>query len=73
MILHTNDSDYSADEKREGWYVTNGKAIKVTWSKLDDMNPTRYFDENGEEIKINVGKTYVAIMPSTDFGDIKFE
>ena len=73
MILHTNDSDYSSDEKREGWYVTNGKAIKVTWTKLDDTYPTRYFDENGEEININVGKTYVAIMSAKSFGDIKFE
>ncbi len=73
LLLHTNDSDYSSDEKREGWFVTNGKAIKVTWTKTDDTYPTRYFDENGEEIKINVGKTYVAIMPSGIFGDIKFE
>ena len=73
MFLHTNDSDYKDSDKREGWYVTNGKAIKVTWTKLDDTYPTKYYDENGEEIKINVGKTYVAIMPSDDFGDIKFE
>lgn len=73
MFLHTNDSDYGSDEKREGWYVTNGKAIKVTWTKMDDTYPTRYYDENGDEIKINVGKTYVAIMPSGDFADIKFE
>jgi hypothetical protein len=73
MMYHTTDNDYSASEKREGWYVTNGKAIKVTWTKLDDLHPTRYFDENGEEIKINVGKTYVAILSDKRFGDIKFE
>lgn len=73
MILHTNDSDYGADEKREGWYITNGKGIKVTWTKLDDTYPTRYYDENGEEIKINVGKTYVAIIPKEDFAQTKFE
>ncbi|MCR5774458.1 MAG: DUF3048 domain-containing protein [Lachnospiraceae bacterium] len=73
MFLHTNDSDYKDGETREGWYVTNGKAIKVTWTKMDDTYPTRYYDENGEEIKINVGKTYVAIMPTEDFADITFE
>ena len=73
MILHTNDSDYGADEKREGWYITNGKGIKVTWTKMDDTYPTRYYDENGEEIKINVGKTYVAIIPKEDFAQTKFE
>ncbi len=73
MMYHTTDNDYSSSEKREGWYVTNGKAIKVTWTKLDDTYPTRYYDENGEEIKINVGKTYVAIVPTTSFDEIKFE
>lgn len=73
MILHTNDGDYKDGDTRKGWYVTNGKAIPVSWTKMDDTYPTRYYDENGEEIKINVGKTYVAIMPSEDFDDIKFE
>ena len=73
MFLHTNDSDYSGDEKREGYYITNGKAIKVTWTKEDDTSPTHYFDENGDEIKINVGKTYVAIMPKDDFAETKIE
>ena len=73
MFIHTNDSDYKDKDTRQGWYVTNGKAIKVSWKKTDDTYPTKYYDENGEEIKINVGKTYVAIMPSDDFGDIVFE
>ncbi len=73
MILHTNDGDYKDGDTRKGWYITNGKAIKVSWTKMDDTYPTRYYDENGEEIKINVGKTYVAIMPSDDFEDIQFE
>ena len=35
MILHTNDGDYKSNPswKKGGWYITNGKAIKVTWSK----------------------------------------
>ena len=75
MILHTNDGDYKSNSgwKKGGWYITNGKAIKVTWSKQDDTYPTRYYDENGEEIKLNVGKTYVAIIPYDDFEQTKFE
>ena len=73
MILHTNDGDYKDGDTRKGWYVTNGKAIPVSWTKMDDTYPTKYYDENGDEIKINVGKTYVAIMPSDDFDEIKFE
>ena len=75
MMFHTNDFDYTGDysDTREGWYITNGKAIKVSWKKAEDTAPTRYFDQNGEEIKINVGKTYVAILSDKRFGDIKFE
>lgn len=75
MILHTNDGDYKSNPswKKGGWYITNGKAIKVTWSKQDDTYPTRYYDENGEEIKLNVGKTYVAIIPYDDFEQTKIE
>lgn len=67
MYFHSVDSD------RDGYYITNGKAIPVTWSKIDDMNPTRYYDSNGNEIKINTGKTYVALVPEGDWSDLKIE
>ena len=71
MMYHTTDNDY--DGPRDGWYITNGKAVKVSWTKFSDIYPTKYFDENGDEIKINVGKTYVAIVPTTSFEDIVIE
>lgn len=51
------------DTNRDGYYVTNGKAIPVTWGKVGDAEPTRYFDMDGNEIKINTGKTYVTLVP----------
>lgn len=57
----------------EGWYITNGKAIPVTWSKLDDLNPTLYFDSEGNEVKTNTGKTYISIVRSERFDDIVIE
>lgn len=57
----------------EGYYLTNGKAMPVSWSK-DNMNkPTRYFDAEGNEIKINTGKTYVGFVPSDDWEDLVIE
>lgn len=47
-----------------GYFITNGKAIPVSWSKASDTDPTRYFDTNGNQIKLNTGKTYVAIVPN---------
>lgn len=67
MYFHSVDSD------RDGYYITNGKAIPVTWSKIDDMNPTHYYDTNGNEITINTGKTYVALVPESDWSGLKIE
>lgn len=68
----------------KGKYITNGKAIDITWEKepsdydeyytviesvysydevhFSDFNVTRYYDMNGNEIKLNQGKTWVCIL-----------
>lgn len=56
-----------------GYYVTNGKAIPVTWKKSSMTSPTRYYDAGGEEITINTGKTYVALVPVDDWTDLAIE
>lgn len=45
----------------EGKFFTNGKMIDVTWKKEED-GITRYYDEDGEEITLNTGKTWVCIL-----------
>ncbi|MCR5777506.1 MAG: DUF3048 domain-containing protein [Lachnospiraceae bacterium] len=62
---------YPTESGREGYYITDGKAIKVTWSKLSDITATRYYDEDGNEIKINVGKTYVGLISDKEWGNIE--
>jgi len=47
-----------------GYYITEGKAIKITWSKKDRASKTVYKDENGNVLKINDGNTFVQIQPS---------
>jgi len=55
---------YAKDTGREGYYITNGKAIKITWNKPeDDLEPTRYYDSDGNEITLNTGRTYIALIP----------
>ncbi|MCI2049119.1 MAG: DUF3048 domain-containing protein [Lachnospiraceae bacterium] len=44
-----------------GYYFTKGKAIHINWWKTMAYEPTRYFDDNGAEIQMNTGKTYIAI------------
>lgn len=54
-------------EGRWGWYITNGNAMQITWSKKSDTDVTRYYDFDGNEITINTGKTYIALCPDDDF------
>lgn len=58
---------------REGFYATEGKMIPITWSKENDLSYTKYFDKSGNELKINTGKTYIAIVPEKDFSKLSVE
>lgn len=49
------------DSTRDGYYFTKGRGIHITWKKTSDYEPTRYYDDNGNEIQLNEGKTYIAI------------
>lgn len=60
-------------EGQEAIYITNGERINVTWSKLGDTNPTRYYDGIGNEIKINTGKTYVAFVADQRWDELVIE
>lgn len=47
----------------EGYYITNGKAIKITCAKSSRTAKTVYKDKNGKEINVNDGNTYIQIAP----------
>lgn len=48
----------------EGIFITNGKARNITWEKDDYSTPTKWYDEKGENLKINTGKTWICVYPS---------
>ena len=59
------------DSGRDAYYITNGKAIEVTWIKAGESDPTIYLDKKtGEQIELNTGKTYVALVPSDSWDDV---
>ena len=49
------------DSGEDGYYFTKGRGIHINWNKSSDYTPTRYFDDMGNEIQINTGKTYIAV------------
>ena len=50
------------DSGRQGYFITRGRMIRVTWRKDGDYQPTRFFDENGNEIKVNTGRTMIFVI-----------
>jgi len=59
------------DSGRDAYYITNGKAMEVTWIKAGESEPTIYLNKKtGEQIELNTGKTYVALVPSDSWDDV---
>lgn len=54
----------------KGYYLVNGKMTEITWEKANLTSPTRYFDANGNELVLNVGKTYIAIVPADAWKEV---
>ncbi len=48
-----------------GKFITNGRAIDITWKRKSQKDITRYYDAKGEEIVLNPGKTWVEICESS--------
>ena len=49
----------------KGYYATNGKIIPITWEKGDAITGvTHYYTEDGKELHMNPGKTWVSVMQS---------
>lgn len=54
------------DTTRDGWFFTNGRGIHVNWEKTSDYGATRYYDDYGNEIILNTGKTMICVVKEGD-------
>lgn len=50
------------DDTEDGWFFTNGRGIHVTWKKSSDYGATRYYDDFGNEVSLNTGKTMICVV-----------
>lgn len=48
--------------KGEGFFITHGKKINITWTKDSEFAITHYYDSEGNEIKLNPGKTWILLV-----------
>lgn len=45
-----------------GYYISNGGAQKITWTKKSESSPIKFYNENGKQIKVNTGNSYIGIL-----------
>ncbi len=59
----------------DGYYITNGRAVKVFWKKPDGTTKTAFYYDKGykDEVVVNVGKTYYAVFPLNRKDMVKFK
>ncbi len=55
----------------DGYYITNGRAIKIQCIKNSRRDKTIYKDKNGNRIKVNDGNTWINICPKDANVNIK--
>ena len=54
-----------------GWYISMGKAQPITWTKDARGEKTIYLTEDGDELEVNPGITYIQIIPRGNEINIK--
>ena len=57
----------------KGVFVTNGKAVPITWEKDSTFAVTHYYDESGEEIRLNPGVTWVLLIDRNKEGKVEIK
>lgn len=58
------------NESGKGYYITGGNAIPITWEKGMDTEITKYCDADGNEIVLNTGKTYIALVSTERWSEL---
>lgn len=74
VVLYTDISAISGDTKNRvdfdlsyghGVYISNGSYCDINWEKGSSTDMLKLYDEDGEELKLNVGRTYIAFCDTS--------
>ncbi len=72
FVLYTTITNYPDGYHRKvaldsgnGYFITNGTYQKIKWSKGASSNGFSFTDDNGNEITLNQGKSFVCIVNKT--------
>lgn len=80
QIVHEFDKDKNGyqdmelhNAKGNGYYITEGKCIPITWEKNEDKHTMRYLTEDGNILAINNGRTFISVYPDFRLDKLKIE
>lgn len=65
--------DVFLEDGGEGYYVSDGKIIKITWDKDSPTSPIQIWDEAGDPVQVNAGKSYINIVRKTQSAKTTWE
>lgn len=54
-----------------GYFACGGKFVPITWAR-DEGDVFRYYTEDGSDLELSVGKTYIAILPEDGTAKVLF-
>lgn len=57
----------------KGYYCTDGKAVPIKWSKSSKKSKTKYTTEDGKDLLLNPGKTWISIIGDGQNAGVSFE
>lgn len=74
IITYQVDNDAISDDEKgrqnlynigtgNGYYITDGYAVKINWTKESRSSETKYTYLDGTEIDVNDGNTFIQIQP----------
>lgn len=78
IVMYTNVSGYATSNKEqqklrewdltggEALYITNGYGEKITWKKGDMSSPLKFYGQDGKELTVNKGQTWIGVVPSSN-------
>lgn len=49
----------------EGYFLSMGKYVPITWKKPTHESPLQLFHTSGQPLALNPGKSYISIVPTT--------
>ncbi len=67
----TDHQDVDWNKGGSGYYATNGEYIEITWDK--DSGVLKCYDAEGNQLKMNPGKTFIAVYDEKDVEGVSFE